>query len=245
VGVFKKKTRETVGGEEELDGCALFVRSERFQIVSKYGIEFDDFARQYTVKRRVLRRLVKGNVGLFVVLEDLQSPSGRKRQFVVANVHTYWNPDFADVKLWQTWVLCQELEKLVLSRGLPLVICGDFNSTPDSPVYDLLATSRVQSDDSIFQKDPERLLPAPSALTHALGLRSAYATVLGREPAATNFTDKFVGVLDYIWYSKVHLTPVAVLDVDEQAVLKKYTALPSPLFASDHISLTCFLDWVV
>ena len=36
----------------------------------------------------------------------------------------------------------QELEKLVLLRALPLVLCGDFNSLTDSSVYELLTTQR-------------------------------------------------------------------------------------------------------
>jgi mRNA deadenylase 3'-5' endonuclease subunit Ccr4 len=66
----------------------------------------------------------------------------RKRRLCVANTHIYWDPEFEDVKLWQTWVLCQELEKLVWDRQLPMLLCGDFNSMPDSPVYDLLAADR-------------------------------------------------------------------------------------------------------
>jgi hypothetical protein len=67
---------------------------------------------------------------------------GRKRRLCVANTHIYWDPEFEDVKLWQTWVLCQELEKLVSDRQLPILLCGDFNSMPDSAVYDLLCADR-------------------------------------------------------------------------------------------------------
>lgn len=71
----------------------------------------------------------------------------RRRKMCVANTHIFWDPEFADVKLWQTWVLCQELSKLVLSRDLPLLLCGDFNSVPNSAVYQLLNTQQIGSDD--------------------------------------------------------------------------------------------------
>lgn len=130
-------------------------------------------------KKAALRRLLKGNVALVVVLEEVDSPNKlgaaaagvagvggmgvgvggnpllggiqssplrapprRKRRLCVANTHIYWDPEYEDVKLWQTWVLCQELEKLVLERQLPMLLCGDFNSMPDSAVYDLLSADR-------------------------------------------------------------------------------------------------------
>jgi endonuclease/exonuclease/phosphatase family metal-dependent hydrolase len=107
---------------------------------------------------------VQGNVALVVVLEEVDSgkasnplmsgmqsspmrvPPRRKRRLCVANTHIYWDPEYEDVKLWQTWVLCQELEKLVLERQLPMLLCGDFNSMPDSAVYDLLSSDRYAVD---------------------------------------------------------------------------------------------------
>lgn len=220
-------------------------------MLEQYGIEFNEAAKQHTNDPKALRRLMKGNVGLFVVLEDSgRLGSGRrwrKRQFCVANVHTYWNPDFADIKLWQTWILCQELENLVIQRNLPLLLCGDFNSMQDSAVYELLATSRVPRTNAIFTEkgDPKGILPSAGQLSHQLGLTSSYHSVLNREPTTTNFTDKFSGVLDYIWFSGAHLQALSVVDVDDKEVLERYTALPSPLLPSDHIALVCQLDWLV
>jgi CCR4-NOT transcription complex subunit 6 len=242
-GVFKRKTREASGEESNfVDGCAIFFRSDRYTLRENYALELDELARQHTGKRRQLRRLIKGNVGMFIVLEDRST----QRLLCVANVHTYWNPEFADVKLWQTWILCQELEKLVVARSLPLLLCGDFNSMPDSAVYELLASSHVAAENPIFSasNDPERLLPESGRMSHGLGLRSVYHSVLGREHGTTNFTEKFSGVLDYIWFSKSHFAPMACLDVDSLEVLQHHTALPSPLFPSDHISLVCQLDWL-
>jgi mRNA deadenylase 3'-5' endonuclease subunit Ccr4 len=54
----------------------------------------------------------------------------------------------------------------------------------------------------------------------------------------------FVGVLDYIFYSKAHLSVMGCLDVDHESALKQHTALPNPQFASDHISLLAELDWL-
>merc|ERR1719461_1484370 len=114
-----------------------------------------------------MKRLLKGNIALVLVLEEIPPPDanrrrGRrgKRRLCVANTHIYWDPEYADIKLWQTWVLCQELSKLVLARELPLILCGDFNSEPDSAVYELLSTQCVRSSKhQAFKQDKEKLLP--------------------------------------------------------------------------------------
>jgi CCR4-NOT transcription complex subunit 6 len=85
------------------------------------------------------------------------------------------------------------------------------------------------------------LLPPLHEVTTRLPLVSAYAQF--GEPKYTNFTGHFVGVLDYIFYTKTHLTTLGILEVDKEEVLKKDTALPSLRFSSDHIALVTELDW--
>jgi CCR4-NOT transcription complex subunit 6 len=221
-GVFKSKTRDALGDNPNaIDGCAIFFRRERFALMEQYSIEFNEAARQFmdrnhghvSDKKAGLRRLLKGNVALVVVLEEIESSPAvakrpgmsaaqaqaqaaaaaagrrRKRRLCVANTHIYWDPEFEDVKLWQTWVLCQELEKLVSDRNLPMLLCGDFNSMPESAVYDLLcADRRVKQDHDVFSMDLLGLLPKASAITHRLPFASAYASRSGEEPPYTNFT---------------------------------------------------------
>lgn len=137
-GLFKAKTRtdgtvfaQGPNGTGEttnfMDGCAIFYKRDRFALSEQYGIEYNEAARQQTSDQQTLRRLLRGNIALVVVLEELTpAPTNgsvpprrqRKRRLCVANTHIYWDPEYADVKLWQTYVLCQELEKLVLHRNL-------------------------------------------------------------------------------------------------------------------------------
>lgn len=148
-GIFKAKKRIHLHGEESntIDGCAIFYKRDRFAMTETYSIDFNEMSRRQTSDRAALRRLLKGNIALMAVLEDLSPPppgSGRrrrKRQLCVANTHIHWDPDFADIKLWQTWLLTQELEKLVMPRNLSLLVCGDFNSKTNSSVYQLMTNT--------------------------------------------------------------------------------------------------------
>jgi len=255
-GIFKRKTRDggsDLAGNAMIDGCATFFKRDRFALMEQYGIEYNQAAQQHTANRQQLRRLMRGNIALVLVLEELPPPSTtsgqpprrhRKRHLCVTNTHIFWDPEYPDVKLWQTWILCQELEKLVLPRNLPLVLCGDFNSMVESSVYELLATERVEQGEDVFGPtgDPLRLLPPPPQVSHRLPLLSAYATV--GEPKFTNYTAGFIGVLDYVWFTRTHLRCVACLDIDDESLLRQHTALPSPIYPSDHIALVTILEFM-
>lgn len=258
-GVYKQKTRQSMGLVGKVDGCALFWRRTKFVLVESYSIEFNELAQRQATQVlglnprseegiAFLNRLSKDNVAQLVVLElaqpSMRSSRDQVNQICVANTHLYSNKDFPDVKLWQTWQLLQELETFVLSRGtqLPLLICGDFNSTPDTAVYDLLSRQavhpghpdvNVNTDDSI-----PNILPDAMNITHSFQMGSSYQTVMGDEPKVTNFTTNFKGVLDYIWYSATNLRPLSAAPVPDEAVLTRNgEALPSTEFSSDHIML--------
>lgn len=265
-GVYKQKTRQSMGLAGKVDGCALFWRRSKFHLVESYSIEFNELAQRQATQVlglnprteegiAFLNRLSKDNVAQLVVLElaqpTLASRTNREpiNQVCIANTHLYSNKDFPDVKLWQAWQLLQELETFVMSRGtnLPLMICGDFNSTPDTAVYDLLARQTVHpGHPDVNVELPEGapdVLPDAMNITHSFQLGSAYQSILGEEPKVTNYTSNFKGVLDYMWYSMPNLRPLAVAPIpDEQVLTRHGEALPSTEFSSDHIMLIADLQ---
>ncbi|KAI9681477.1 MAG: Glucose-repressible alcohol dehydrogenase transcriptional effector [Caeruleum heppii] len=117
---------------------------------------------------------------------------------------------------------------------IPLVICGDFNSTADSGVYDLLAhgtlpnthadlTDRVYGN---FTRD---------GMTHPFSLKSSYAAV--GELSFTNYTPGFTGVIDYIWYSTNALQVTGLLGEVDKEYLQRVPGFPNYHFPSDHLAL--------
>jgi CCR4-NOT transcription complex subunit 6 len=251
-GIFKRKTRESQSDDLlAIDGCATFYRRERFALNEQYAIEYNEAARQQTNDRKSLRRLIKGNIALLLVLEELQTNATnntnrrtRKRRVCIANTHIYWDPEYADVKLWQTFILCSELEKLVLQRNLPLILCGDFNSLVNSSVYELLSTGQVEVGEDVFgpQANPQNILPQSHQLIHHLNLISAYSAIA--EPKYTNYTGHFIGVLDYIFYTRNLLRCSSCLDVDDEMLLHKQTALPNQQYPSDHLPLVAEMEFL-
>jgi CCR4-NOT transcription complex subunit 6 len=124
------------------------------------------------------------------------------------------------------------------STQLPLLVCGDFNSTPDSAVYELLSHGTLQGDHSEmgtfqygnFTRD---------GMQHPFSLRSAYASLNGTpdELTFTNYTPGFIGLLDYIWYATNALEVTALLGPPDAEYLKRMPGFPHYHFPSDHLSI--------
>ncbi|KAH7925627.1 hypothetical protein BV22DRAFT_1010832 [Leucogyrophana mollusca] len=117
---------------------------------------------------------------------------------------------------------------------IPLVICGDFNSVPDSGVYEFLSNGSAPPDHPDFMSHLYGKYTT-DGLRHRLGLKSAYAPA-GELPV-TNYTPSFQGVIDYIWYSTANLAVNAVLGEVDKSYLEKVVGFPNAHFPSDHVCL--------
>merc|ERR1719384_2069998 len=120
--------------------------------------------------------------------------------------------------------------------NMPLLICGDFNSTPESAVYEYLRRGQVRENHPDLQNDPCGIVKQLT-LRHSLPMATAYETCNGREAQYTNYTEDFKGTLDYIWFSPDALAVLAISQVDDESQLTLETALPSSTRPSDHVSL--------
>lgn len=257
-GVYQQKKRDPIfhRGRYVAEGCATFYKTTRFKRVDKHVIDYDKLSAQELSRHAAenadsaLQRLSKGNIAVAVILEDLhikathsgqaQGPCGG-HLICVINTHILADPGFADVKLWQALMLLRTVEQMPM-ESMPLLICGDFNSTPESAVYELLRQGSVRSDHEELKVDPCGLLKRLN-IGHALNMCTAYETCNGREAQYTNYTEDFKGTLDYIWFSADTLDVLAISQVDEESQLTQETALPSSTRPSDHVSLVSTLKF--
>lgn len=266
--VFLPKSRSRTMTEQErktVDGCATFFKTSRFKLKESYAVEFSQLASkkpEITKNEESFQRLIlKDNVALITRLVDLAQNG---RQFVVANVHLHWNPEFKDVKLIQCILLMEELDKIMAKYPQAhLIVAGDFNSTPDSGVFRFLSQGHVAPDDpdfcgfsyppytngqsNDFTVYTQHSKPVKnSGASHSQFLRSAYsaaATTKDVSKMYTSITPWFSGHIDYIWYScgsssnTATLTPTGVLGTIPDEYTSKIVGLPTQHFPSDHISL--------
>ena len=244
-GVYKQKTRESMGQDGKMDGCAILFRKSRFALIEKHALEFNHVAisrargvggQKSGLSEKALQCLLKGNVALVLVLEILVNgqPAGHMGRICVATTHIFQNQGFPNVKMWQVMTLVQELQKFTVPRQLPLVLTGDLNSQQDSAVYEFLQRGIISGNNAELKEDPQGILENAD-LRHNLQLRDSYV-VFGKD-FYSNFTAAFVGILDYIWHTADRLRVTRVLEQIDHETLTAYTALPSPQYSSDHIAL--------
>ncbi|KAH8119438.1 glucose-repressible alcohol dehydrogenase transcriptional effector [Phellopilus nigrolimitatus] len=247
-----------------VDGCATFYKASKYKLVEKQLIEFrrvamqrSDFKKTDDMFNRVLQR---DDIAVVALLESKATGS----RFIIVNVHIYWDPQFRDVKLVQAALLIDEIDKIaarfaryppppppppgsdpdelpsrpppVYSDGtkIPTIICGDFNSVPESGVYEFFANGTVASDHADFMSHVYGHYTS-EGLRHRLGLKSAYAAV-GELPL-TNYTPSFQGAIDYIWYTTNNLTVTSLLGEVDKEYLSKAVGFPNAHFPSDHVCI--------
>ncbi|KFV92808.1 Protein angel 1, partial [Eurypyga helias] len=122
------------------DGCAVCYKHSRFQLISLSPVEYF---------RPGLDVLSRDNVGLVLLLQPLL-PEGLDPKAVsplcVANTHVLFNPRRGDIKLAQMALLLAEIDKIAKTTGgsyYPVILCGDLNSVPDSPLYKFIRNGEL------------------------------------------------------------------------------------------------------
>jgi len=238
-GVYKQKTRESMGQDGKMDGCAILYRKSKFALIEKHALEFNHVAMSRAKQfksDKALQCLLKDNVALVLVLEMCHNGQqmGASGRICVATTHIYQNQGFPNVKIWQVMTLVQELQKFTVPRQLPLVLTGDLNSQQDSAVYEFLQRNGVSANHGELQDDLQGILENVE-LRHGLSLRDSHA-MMGKD-FYSNFTGGFVGVLDYLWHTAERLRVTRILQQIDHDTLTAFTALPSPQYSSDHIAL--------
>jgi CCR4-NOT transcription complex subunit 6 len=124
------------------------------------------------------------------------------------------------------------------SSQLPLVMCVDLNSTPDSSVYELLSKGRIEKDHVDLSEHSYGNFTR-DGIEHQFSLRSAYSCLddTPEKLAFTNYTPGFIGVIDHIFYSTNALELTTLLGGVDAEYMKRVPGFPNYHFPSDHLSL--------
>ena len=239
-GIFYPKSRAKTMNDWDrtfVDGCAIFFKSDRFKLEERHLIEFN----QVALSRPSLRKhkdmynrvMTRDNIAVACRLTHVES----KQSIIVGNVHIHWDPAHKDVKLVQTIMLVEEIERLLSKHPQSaLVLCGDFNSLTGSGVGEFLENGAISAGHEDFGSHTYEPYSTDGA-HHSLNLRNSYA-LLSEEPLTfTNFTPDFYGIIDYIWYRPSNLTVTGLLGSVPSEYLKQFVGFPTQHMPSDHVPL--------
>ncbi|XP_073021423.1 carbon catabolite repressor protein 4 homolog 6 [Primulina eburnea] len=136
-GIWKMRTGNAV------DGCATFWRVSRFKLLHEESIEYNKLGLRDNVAQICVLESVNGKTRN----NDLSASSTsleKSDRVVVCNVHVLFNPKRGDIKLGQIRVLLDKAQAVSkLWDNAPIVICGDFNCTPKSPLYNFISEQKL------------------------------------------------------------------------------------------------------
>uniref|UniRef100_G1N3X4 Phosphodiesterase 12 n=1 Tax=Meleagris gallopavo TaxID=9103 RepID=G1N3X4_MELGA len=135
-GLFKIK-------EKQHEGLATFYRRDKFSLLSQHDITFSEALLSeppHAELRDKLGRL------LFLKVSVLQSETDPSRKLCVANTHLYWHPKGGNIRLIQIAVALSHIKYVAcdLYPNIPVIFCGDFNSTPSSGTYGFINTGGIK-----------------------------------------------------------------------------------------------------
>uniref|UniRef100_A0AC34RJ09 Endonuclease/exonuclease/phosphatase domain-containing protein n=1 Tax=Panagrolaimus sp. JU765 TaxID=591449 RepID=A0AC34RJ09_9BILA len=261
-GVFAPKGRIRSNDFSAVDGSALFWKTENFTFISSETLEFGTLAIAFAtgrVRESMLNRMLPyDNVAIVATLQPIPesfSASGRVAKsllpIVACSAHVFWDPEFCDVKLMQAMILVQEMNRIVQSVAklhstaicdIPTLVMGDFNSLPDSGVFQYINQGYVERDHPDFlsfvgyQLDHMTNGENDSLMyRHTLSLKSA---IDHRNFPYTNYTSKFCGFIDYIFYSPKALCNIGYLTFDHSwSTNNQIEGFPNEHIPSDHIPI--------
>ena len=92
------------------------------------------------------------NCGLIALFQPLTSASSSQDLFCVATTHLLFSPKRGDIKLAQIQYFLAEIDRISLKDGrsnsyYPIIICGDFNAQPQSPLSRFLIDGHIKYDE--------------------------------------------------------------------------------------------------
>ena len=141
-------------------------------------------------------------------------PAENKQMLFVCTAHIHWDPEYCDVKVVQTLMLLSELKTIMEDAvqkhrahsntpidcaSVPLVLCGDFNSLPDSGVIELMRNGKISSNHADFKdlryesflqriSRNDTMTTPGDDIAHHFKLQSAYETTSSPIMPYTNYT---------------------------------------------------------
>ncbi len=168
-------------------------------------------------------------VAQYVIVQDGET------RWVVANGHYYWQPGESQEREAQVQRLVAWLDGV--DDGAPVVVCGDFNGTPDTDAIRFMRQHFVSAYAANHGREPEYTTPTPLPRSRVALLKTAVRYLF--TVRLSDFRPGWRGALDYIFVNKY------VRVVDCQVVLNRPAPIDPSIYPSDHFGLAAILEYKV
>lgn len=125
-------------GREKNDGCALFFDPKVFILEESSRMDFNQDV--------VCDEQRRDNIAIIARFKPRDN--NNHQRVIVATTHLLYNPKRGDIKLAQLRMLLAEIRRLSMRRDNssfhPIILAGDFNTSPESPLYDFIVKKCIE-----------------------------------------------------------------------------------------------------
>lgn len=166
------------------------------------------------------------------VAQMVRVSTGQK-VLTLANGHFFWQPGESAIRLRQVERFINWLNEA--SGNTPLVICGDFNGTPETQAIQLMSQLFTSAYAAVHRHEPEYTCPTPLPRSFWSQARTILGFFFLIRPK--HFNLRWRGVLDYIFVDQ------GLKVFDCQVVLNKPSPDNSRIYPSDHFGLYAQIGW--
>ncbi|EFC45016.1 mRNA deadenylase [Naegleria gruberi] len=204
------------------NGCATFWRTDRFVEIAHLDLDLANLSDLIDKGKETNYMYGRRDTANLTLLQCKLS----SKYLLIINNHLAWDPEYPQVKLSQMFYILQQAYNMIQpynsSSTVSVVLAGDFNSLPNSEVYNLIVEGQAvvptakplsfNSDCNIFteasvvtsgktsQQHGNSKKGVEQVMFNPFGkFKSCYREVRGNEPSFTNYNNGFSGTLDYIF----------------------------------------------
>ncbi|XP_031279069.1 carbon catabolite repressor protein 4 homolog 5 isoform X1 [Pistacia vera] len=137
-GVYKARTGDA------RDGCAIFWKDKLFTLLHQENVEFQKFGLRHNVAQFCVLKMKQNLPEPEICEQTSVTTLSRSQSLVVGNTHVLFNPNRGDIKLGQVRLYLEKAYKLSQEWSkIPVLLAGDLNSSPQSAIYQFLASSKL------------------------------------------------------------------------------------------------------
>ena len=237
--LFKKKNK--LFTNDKNFGVCIFFKKNKFNLLSFESFNYYRYADQYLRKNKSYhlyrKKIHKRFSGLVTIFNEKKT----NKNFCLSTTHLESSPMYDDIKNLQAFILLKYIYFITNKGDMPIIICGDFNSKPDSSLYIGITTglSKNKFNSEDLESQP-LFIETPETFTK-LKLKSVYNEVFGNEPKLTNYTIDFKDTIDYIFINH-RVRILSCLKEVNKNYFTNITSLPNKEIPSDHIIQICDVE---
>lgn len=186
------------------DGCALFFSSKKFSLILHEQFVLRNGDGEDT-----------NQVAIVVLLETTYLAKPKKICVASTHLKSHSSEWCENLRKEQSTFLLKRIGELIDFEYIPVIVCGDFNTEPNTPTYANFANFQL------------------------CNMKSAYA-INYLEPKFTTWKFRpgreICHTIDYIWFSSKFLSLTQFLAIPSTSEIGT-NALPAECYPSDHVSL--------